>query len=657
MRNSDYKIKPVSISNVKINDQFWSAKIKNNNEITIPFVLKKCEETGRIDNFLRAAGLLKGDKRTVFPFDDSDVYKAIEAAAYSLIHETNKELEKYVDDFIETVAIAQEDDGYIYTNRTINPDNPHVWAGRNRWELVQIVSHEIYCIGHLIESAVTYYQATGKKKFLEIATKSADLLDKTFGPCKNESAPGHQEIELALVRLYRTTGNEKYLELAKFFLDIRGDKNAKGYDDYLIKAKSLSDSTSSTRLDYNQTHKKPIEQDEAVGHAVRAMYMYSAMTDIATLTNNKNYIQAVDKIWDNVVSKKLSITGGVGAKPLGEAFAKNYKLPNMKVYNETCASIGNVFWNHRLFLLHGDAKYIDVLERILYNGLISGVSLNGKSFFYPNPLASKGYHRRSPWFKVPCCPSNIARFIPSIPRYIYAQGNGTLYVNLFVSNTATISINKKSILITQETDYPWNGYVKITTKLQNSEEFTIAIRIPGWMQNRPVPSDLYSYLNEINTSISLKVNGEPVNITQKKGFVHIYRKWSDGDTIEFEMTMPIRRVVAHEKVKNNNGRTALERGPIVYCVEWPDNNVENIFNLFLDDNAELNSTFRENLLNGIVTITGSINYLQKSKIDNQIQKDRTEFLAIPYYAWANRGKGDMTIWMLRDLKAFGKSIS
>jgi len=309
------------------------------------------------------------------------------------------------------------------------------------------------------------------------------------------------------------------------------------------------------------------------------------------------------------------------------------------------------------FLLHGDAKYIDVLERILYNGLISGVSLNGKSFFYPNPLASKGYHRRVPWFEVPCCPSNIARFIPSIPSYIYAQGNSTLYVNLFVSNTATISINKKSILITQETNYPWNGYVKITTKLQNSEEFTIAIRIPGWTQNRPVPSDLYSYLNEINTSISLKVNGEPVNIIQKKGFVHIKRRWNDGDTIEFEMTMPIRRVIAHEKVKNNNGRIALERGPIVYCVEWPDNNVENIFNLFLDDNAELNSTFRENLLNGIVTITGSINYLQKSKNDNQIQKDETEFLAIPYYAWANRGKGDMTIWMLRDLNAFGKSLS
>ena len=393
-----------------------------------------------------------------------------------------------------------------------------------------------------------------------------------------------------------------------------------------------------------------------MGHAVRAMYMYSAMTDIAALTNNKNYLQAVDKIWDNVVSKKLSITGGVGAKTLGEAFGSNYKLPNIKVYNETCASIGNVFWNHRLFLLHGDAKYIDVLERILYNGLISGVSFDGKSFFYPNPLASKGYHSRSPWFEVSCCPSNIARFLPSIPSYIYAQRNSTLYVNLFVSNTATISMDKKSILITQETDYPWNGNVKITTNLQNSEEFTIAIRIPGWTQNRPVPSDLYNYVNEIDTMVSLKVNGEPVNIIQKKGFVHIYRKWSDGDKIEINMPMPIRRVVAHEKVKNNNGRVALERGPIVYCVEWPDNNVENLFNLFLDDNAELKSEYRNNMLNGIVIITGNIHYLQKSKINNHIDKIKTEFLAIPYYAWAHRGKGEMTIWMLRDLKAFGKFL-
>ncbi len=656
MKKYDYQIQPILDSNVKITDGFWLPKIKTNTKITIPFVLKKCEETGRKDNFLRAAGLLKGDQRTAFPFDDSDVYKAIEAAAISLIHQKNDELEKYIDNFVDIVGMAQEDDGYIYTNRTINPDDPHLWAGRSRWELVQVMSHEIYCIGHLIESAVTYYQATGKNNFLEFAIKSADLLDQTFGFGKNESAPGHQEIELALVRLYRTTGYEKYLNLAKFFLDIRGDKNAKGFDDYLIKAKSLSDSTSSTKLEYNQTHKKPIEQDEAVGHAVRAMYMYSAMVDIAGLTNNKNYIQAVDKLWDNVVSKKLSITGGVGAKTLGEAFGKNYKLPNMKVYNETCASIGNVFWNHRLFQLYGDAKYIDVLERILYNGLISGVSLDGKKFFYTNPLASRGHHSRSPWFEVPCCPTNIARFIPSIPRYIYAQSNSTLFINLFMSNSATISMNQKSFLITQETDYPWEGNVKITINLQNSEDFTIVIRIPGWTQNRPVPSDLYTYIKEIDIKVSLKVNGESLNILQEKGFVHINRTWSDGDTIEIDMPMPIRHIVTHDNVKNNRGRVALERGPIVYCVEWSDNNVEKIFNLFVEDDVELKSEYRSDLLNGIVVITGNIHYLQKSKINDHLEKFETKFLAIPYYAWANRGKGDMTVWLLRDEKAFGKPL-
>ncbi|MFX1339385.1 MAG: glycoside hydrolase family 127 protein, partial [Promethearchaeota archaeon] len=363
-----------------------------------------------------------------------------------------------------------------------------------------------------------------------------------------------------------------------------------------------------------------------------------------------------NQLWENVVSKKLAITGGIGARRwrYGEAFGLNYELPNMKAYNETCASIGNVFWNHRMFLLHGDAKYIDVLERILYNGLISGISFNGNLFFYPNPLASKGSHKRSPWFTTACCPTNLTRFIPSIPGYVYAQGDDILYVNLFIGNIANISLDKEPMLITQETDYPWNGNVKIKINLQNKEEFTIAIRIPGWSQNKPVPSDLYSYINEINTKISLKVNGEPFNVIQKKGFVYIKRKWTDGDTIEVDIPMPIRRVIAHEMVKNNNGRVALERGPIVYCVEWSDNNVQSLFHLFLEDDDELKSEYRDEILNGIVIITGNIHYLQKTNI--HIEKIKTEFLAIPYYSWAHRGKGEMTIWMLRDLKAFGKSL-
>jgi hypothetical protein len=651
----DYPIKEIPIEKVKINDQFWSPKIEINNEITIPFVLKKCEETGRIDNFLRAAGLLKGDQRTTFPFDDSDVYKAIEAAACSLFHKKNEELEKYIDEFVEKLEMAQEDDGYIYTNRTINPQNPHVWAGKNRWELTQVMSHEIYCIGHLIESAITYHSATGKRKYIDLAIKSADLLDKVFGLGKIERFPGHEEIELALVRLFRITGDKKYLNLAKFFLDIRGDTNAKNYDDYLLKAEDLSGKNMAKRLEYNQSHKKPIEQDEAVGHAVRAMYLYSGMSDVATLMGDNEYLNAVDKIWENVVSKKLSITGGVGAKTLGEAFGRNYELPNMKVYNETCASIGNVLWNHRMFLLLGESKYIDVLERTLYNGLISGIGLDGKTFFYTNPIASKGHHSRQPWFEVPCCPTNIARFIASLPKYVYAQKNRKIFVNLFIGSTAEFIIDGKKILLTQDTEYPWNGHVKLKIGLEEDIKFAIAIRIPGWSQNKPVPSNLYIYLKKFQIEPTLKVNGEPFEVQKENGFAIIDRLWKKGDIIEFDLQMPIRRVIAHEKIKNDRGRVALERGPLVYCVEWPDNEAENLFNLFLDDNIELNSEYRNDLLTGIVVIDGNIHYLKKTQ-NNKLQKHDISFLAIPYYAWANRGKGEMTIWILRDEKAFGKSI-
>ena len=378
------------------------------------------------------------------------------------------------------------------------------------------------------------------------------------------------------------------------------------------------------------------------------------MTDVAALTSNKDYIKAINRIWDNVVSKKLSITGGIGAKPQFEAFGNNYELPNMSAYNETCAAIGNVYWNHRLFLLHGDGKYIDVMERTLFNGLISGVSLDGKSFFYPNPLASDGQNSRSPWFDTSCCPSNIIRFIASIPGYIYAQKGETIYVNLFIGSAATLFIDEKPVSITQETDYPWNGIVKIIINLQESSDFTIAIRIPGWTQNRPVPSDLYLYLNESKEEVNLKVNNNSIDFINEKGFACIRRTWRDGDIIEFNMPMPIRRVVAHEKVKNNAGRVALERGPIVYCVEWPDNKVDHVFNLFLDDAANLTFVYHKDMLNGIVVITGTIHYIKKGENGKKIIIEK-DFLAIPYYAWAHRGKGEMTVWMIRDLKAYKSS--
>jgi len=630
MRPFDYEIQPIPLTTVKITDNFWKYRIETNRKVTIPYALKKCEETHRIDNFSKAGGLIDDDIKPINTYDDSDVFKIIEGAAYSLSVKPDPQLEKYLDEIIRKIAAAQEEDGYLFTMRTITPKKLHLFAGRKRWKKVASTSHELYNMGHLYESAVAYYQATGKRVLLDVAIRNVELIENVFGSGKNESAPGHQEIEIGLIRLYRTLGDEKYLNLAKFFLDIRGPNG----------------------IDYNQSHKKVIEQDEAVGHAVRATYMYSAMTDIAALTNNKDYNKAIDRLWDNVVSKKLSITGGIGSKPHPfEAFGNNYELPNMVTYNETCAAIGNVYWNHRLFLLYGDGKYFDVIERTLFNGLLSGISLDGKTFFYPNPLASKGQYSRSPWFDTACCPSNLTRFMASIPSYIYAQKDDTLYVNLFIGSATTVSIDEKPVVITQETDYPWKGNVKIVINVQESRDFTIAIRIPCWTQNRPVPSDLYHYLNESTEEVTLKINNKSIDFSNEKGFACIQRTWSDEDTIEFNMPMPIRRVVAHEKVKNNLGRVALERGPIVYCVEGIDNKVDHVFNLFLDDADNLTSVYHKDILNGIVVITGAIHYIKNSEND-KIEKD---FLAIPYYAWAHRGKGEMTVWLIRDLESYKSS--
>ena len=628
----DYPIQPVSFVKVQIKDDFWSKRIKTHREITLPFVLRKCERTKRIDNFSIATGLKEKGKISKLHFDDSDVFKIIEGAAYSLNVKKDPELEDYIDDIIDKIAAAQEEDGYLYTHRTINPNNPPLIAGKERWELVSVASHELYNVGHLYESAVAYYEATGKRKLLDVAIKNAELINRIFGLGKIESPPGHQEIEIGLIRLYRATKNKDYLKLAKFFLDIRGNKDRKGYKDYISIMSNpgqLLPLSGEIKLQFNQTHARVIEQEEAVGHAVRAAYMYSAMADVAALTGDKEYINAIDKIWDNVVSKKLYITGGIGNEADGEAFGKEYELTNLHAYNETCASIANVFWNHRMFLLHGDAKYIDVLERTLYNGLISGYSLEGKRFFYPNPLESKGNDARSPWFVCACCPSNVVRLIPSIPRYVYAQNDNTLFVNLFISGSTSVSIAGKTLNLTQETNYPWEGTVKMKIYPNESGECSIAIRVPGWTQNKPVPSDLYHYLNNSDARATLKVNDELENIEVNKGYVYIDRTWSDGDTIELELPMPIRRVLAHKNMKINAGKIALERGPIVYCLEWPDNDGDSIFNLGVDDDETLTHEYRKDLLNGVVVIKGK------------------QFLAIPYYAWAHRGKGEMVVWINR----------
>src|SRR5437867_5896493 len=629
----DYAVKPVPFTAVHFSDDFWAPRIEVNRTVTIPFAFQKCEETGRVDNFLRAGAALRGEtlrdkKPPGYPFDDTDLYKVIEGASYSLSVHPDPKLETYVDGLIEKIGAAQEKDGYLYTTRTIDPEKPHPWAGTKRWELEKVDSHELYDLGHLYEAAAAYYQATGKRSLLDVALRTAELLDSTFGPGKQSIWPGHQITEMGLARLYRITGEERYLNLAKFLLDVRGPDGARG-----------------AGRQYNQSHMRVVEQTEAVGHAVRATYMYSGMADVAALTGDASYLKAIDRIWENVAGKKLYITGGIGATGSGEAFGRDYELPNMSAYNETCAAIGNDYWNHRLFLLHADARYIDVMERTLYNGLISGVSLDGKSWFYPNPLESEGQHQRSPWFGVACCPGNMTRFMASVPGYVYAQQGDTLYVNLFVRSAADIKLdNGLNVKLAQETRYPWEGAVKMTVNPEKAAPLTIHMRIPGWARNEPVPSDLYRFTDKSSAPVVLKVNGRTAPIKLDKGYASLSRTWKTGDTIELSLPMPVRRVAANEQVAADRGRVALQRGPIVYAAEWPDNADGKVRNLMLSDNEPLKAEFRPSLLKGVTVVQASAWSLARGQ-KGEVLKTPVQLTAIPYYAWANRGRGQMIVWI------------
>jgi len=635
---ADYPVKPVPFTDVHVDDVFWLPRMETNRSVTIPFALKKNEDTGRVNNFKKAAGLMEG-KYEGRRFNDTDVYKVMEGAAYSLSLDPDPELGKYLDSLIEIIAAAQEEDGYLYAARTVDPENPAPGAGPGRWTRLR-GSHELYNAGHMYEAAVAHYLATGKCTFLDVAVKNADLLVKEFGPNKRRDFPGHQEIEIGLAKLFRVTGNKEYLKLAKFFLDERGYAHDGGL------YPESSPFAIYNQKKYMQDHKPVLEQNEAVGHAVRASYMYAGMADVAALTGNVEYVRAIDRIWENVVSKKMYLTGGIGARHTSEAFGDNYELPNFTAYTETCAAVGNVMWNHRLFLLHGDARYIDVMERVLYNGLISGVSLSGDRFFYQNPLESKGKYERSPWFEVACCPGNITRFIPSFPGYVYAQRNGILYVNLFVGDTAKIIVENNSVEIKQETRYPWEGVVKITIDPERSAEFTLNIRIPGWAQNLPVPSDLYRYMRKRNEDVKLTVNGNPFTMDIERGYARIRRRWRRGDVVELDFPMPVRRVICNENVKDNRGKVALERGPLVYCAEWVDNG-GGVLDLLLPDSIELESKYQEDMLGGIVIIKGKVFELKKSDDGKFTGRIDRELIAIPYYAWAHRGEGEMAVWLLR----------
>ena len=546
--NHGYPIDPVSFTSVTVTDSFWGQRLKASREVTIPLAFSKCEETGRYENFVKAAHPSDTYKVEGLSFDDTDVYKTIEGASYSLQTYPDKKLQKYIDSVLVIVAAAQEPDGYLYTARTMNPKHPHNWAGKERWVAVENFSHEFYNLGHMIEGAVAHYQATGKRNFLDIAIKYADCVCREIGDGAQQKklVPGHQIAEMALVKLYLVTGDKKYLDQAKFFLDARGYTSRKDA--------------------YSQAHKPVVEQDEAVGHAVRAAYMYSGMADVAAITGDSSYIKAIDKIWANIVSKKIYVTGGIGARHAGEAFGNNYELPNSSAYCETCAAIGNVYMNYRLFLLHGDAKYFDVLERTLYNGLISGVSLDGGSFFYPNPLASNGKYSRKPWFGCACCPSNVSRFIPSLPGYVYAVKDNQVYVNLYLSNKAELIVNKKKVVLEQETGYPWNGDIRVKVA-QGNQEFALKLRIPGWVRDEVLPSDLYSYADNQKPTYRIIVNGQETANTLNNGYLSIERKWKKGDVVKIHFDMLPRIVKANEKVVDDKGRVSVERGPIVYCAE------------------------------------------------------------------------------------------
>ncbi len=630
----DYPVKPVAFTNVKFTDNFWLPRLDTNRNVTIPYDFTKCEETHRIDNFAIAGGLQEGSFIGI-RYNDSDVFKVIEGASYSLNIHPDPELEKYLDELIAKIVAAQEDDGYLYTCRTINPDSLPRYTGKTKWSQLKD-SHELYNIGHMYEAAVAYYQATGKKTLLDVAIKSADLIDDIFGPGKDQlhGVPGHQEIEIGLVKLYRVTGDEKYLKLAKYFLDQRG--NADGHKLYVY-------GEDGNNKVYTQDHKLVIEQSEAVGHAVRAVYMYSGMADIAALTNDRKYNNAVDELWDNVVSKKLYITGGIGSKHAGEAFGDNYDLPNLSAYNETCAAIANMIWNQRMFLLNGNAKYIDVLERTLYNGFLSGVSIHGDKFFYPNPLESDGSHERKPWFSCSCCPTNVVRFLPSLPGYVYAHTNDDLFINLYIGNEANINMDLGEITISQTTNYPWDGNVKINIEPETKSKFTVSLRIPGWAQNKPVPSDLYHYMNESDQKAIIKINNKETKYKISKGYAKIKRQWEKGDVIEIELPMPVRKVIANEKVTEDIGKFSIERGPIVYCAEWVDNGGK-VRNLLLDKNSDFIYEYKENLINGVNIVKGISKSLSINKSDNSTIEKKQNFVAIPYYAWAHRGNGEMTVW-------------
>ncbi len=644
-QNKDYPIRAVPFTQVALSDNFWLPRIKINHTVTIPASFERCEKTGRVKNFEMAA-THTGKFCTVYPFDDTDIYKTIEGASYSLSLFPDGKLTAYIDSLINIVGKAQEPDGYLYTARTINPAEVHPWAGKQRWEKERELSHELYNAGHLYEAAAAHFISTGKRNLLNIALKNADLVCSVFGPGKLHVAPGHEVVEMGLVKLYRITGKPEYLQTAKFFIEERG--HYKGYD-----------STSGDEWkngSYWQDDKPVTEQQEAEGHAVRAGYLYSAMADVAALTGDTALLAAVDRIWANMVSKKMYVQGSIGAVGNGERFGGNYELPNATAYNETCAAIASVFFNERMFLLHGDSKYIDVLEKTLYNGFISGVGLDGKSFFYTNAMQIKNSFThpdmeasRSGWFTCSCCPTNVVRLMPSIPGYVYAQKDNDVFVNLFISGSATLTVNNKPLQITQQNNYPWDGNLAFTLNPAAGQNFTLKVRIPGWAQNTAIPGNLYTFGEANNAKVVITINGQPIDYTVINGYAVLNKVWKKGDVVTVNLPMQVRRVVASANIKEDIGKVALQRGPIMYCAEWADNNGR-ASNIVVPGTAAFTTQFKPAMLNGIMVLQSPVPVVNIDSVANTVNTVTQTFTAIPYYAWANRGKGEMMLWFPARIK-------
>ena len=626
------KLENINFSKVTVDDAFWKPRMEKVAEITIPVCMDQTEiKTPRIRNFEITAGLRKGDFEGIF-YDDSDVFKALEAIAYSLKVKSNPEIEKRADGWIDKIAAAQQPNGYLNTFYTLKePDK--------KW--TDMSMHEDYNGGHLIEAGVAYFNATGKRKLLDVAIKFADHFDSLFGPDKRHWVTGHQELELALVKLYKTTGNKKYLNLADWLLSERGHKHAVGY----------------TWTDWRDTAYAqdvlPVKQQTQItGHAVRAMYLYTGAADVAAMTGDGEYFKAMKTVWEDVVHRNMYVTGGIGSSGSNEGFSVDYDLPNEKAYCETCASVGMVFWNQRMNALSGNAQYIDVLEKVLYNSALDGLSFEGDRFFYGNPLASNGQHFRKEWFGTACCPSNIARLVASLGDYIYGVSEKDIYVNLFIGSSTSLTIQDTKVELRQITAYPWNGKVSLEVKPSKKSSFTLRIRIPGWLKGLAVPGDLYQFKEIKQVQLPILLNGVSIPYTEESGYALIEREWKMGDIITFELPMDIKRVTARPELKAANNRVALQRGPLIYCVEGTDNEGK-AWNFILPDNEAIKANFDEKMLGGLMKLQFSAPTVKISADGLDVSTSKQNITAIPYFSWCNRGQTPMQVWLptkMEDIK-------